>query len=112
MNNVQTLPKLMTEKEAAKKLSISVPTIRRERGRERISFRRVGGSIKYTEADLIEYLDNGRVPCKTSSTPDKSENIGCHSEKDRMPGAERGSTSVHDRQGAHRLAQMTFGKPS
>lgn len=112
MSNISTLPILLTEKEAAEKLFISLATIRREMQREKIAYRRIGGSIKYTESDLIEYLDNGRVPCKTSNTPDKSESIGCQSEKDRTPGAEPGSTSVHDKQSAHRLAQMTFSKHS
>ncbi len=110
MSDILAFPILITEKEAAEKLCISLATIRRERHRERIAYRRVGSSIKYTEADLIEYLDNGKVPCKTSNTPDKSESIGCHSEKDRTPGAERGSTSVHDKQSAHRLALKTFSK--
>ena len=112
MSDILTLPTLITEKEAAEKLSISLATIRRERGRERISYRRVAGSIKYTEGDLIEYLENGRVPCKTSNTTVKSESIGYHGEKDQLPGVGHGSTSVHDKQSAHRLAQMTFGKPS
>jgi len=93
-------------------LSFSLAKIRRVRGSGEITFRRLGGSIKYIKADLIEYLDNGRVPCKTSNTPDKSESTGCHSEKDRTLGAEPGSTSVHDKQSAHRLAQRTFSKPS
>ena len=110
MSDIIAFPKLITEKEAAKMLDISLATIRRVRVCGEISFRRVSKSIKYTEADLFEYLDNGRVPCTTSNTKDKSENIGCHSEKDRTPGAERGSTSVHDKQSAHRLALKTFSK--
>ena len=110
MSDILTLPKLFTEKEAAEKLNTSVATIRGERGRGNIAYRRIGGSIKYTEADLIEYLDNGRVPCKKSTTPDKLGSIGYRSEKDRTPGAVPGSTSVHDKQSAHRLAQMTFSK--
>ncbi len=111
MSNNFAFPKLITEKEAAKMLGISLATIRRVRDSGKITFRRLGGSIKYTEADLFEYLDNGRVPCKTSNTRDKSENTGCHSEMDRALGAEPGSTSVHDKQSAHRLAQTTFGRP-
>ncbi len=112
MSDIIAFPKLITEKEAAEMLRISLATIRRERHRERITYQKVGKSIKYTEADLNEYLENRRVPCKTSNTLDKSESTGCHSEKDRTPGAEHGSTIVHDKQSAHRLARMTFGKPS
>ncbi len=112
MSEIISFPKLFAEKEAAKMLDISLATIRRVRDSGKIAFRRVSKSIRYTEADLNEYLDNGRVPCKTSNTQDKSESTGCHSEKDRTPGAERGSTSVHDKQSAHLLAQMTFSKPS
>jgi len=112
MSDTYTLPTVITEKEAAERLGISTSTLRRIRYLGRITYRKVGRSIKYTEADLIEHLDNGRVPCKTNNTSDKSESIGCHIEMDRVPGVVPGSTSVHDKQRAHRLAQMTFSKPS
>jgi hypothetical protein len=112
MADIHALPKLITEKEAAEMLNISLATIRRERNRENISYRRIAGSIKYTEEDLIEYLDNGRVSCKRNNTLAKSGITGCHSEKGLTPGVGPGSTSVHDKQSAHRLAQMTFRKPS
>jgi len=112
MRNIFAIPKLITEKEAARMLDISLATIRRVRDSGKIAFQRVSKSIRYTEADLFEYLDNGRVPCKTSNTKDKSEISGCHSEKDRTPGAGHGSTSVLDKQSAHRLALKIFSKPS
>jgi len=111
MSEIISFPKLFAEKEAAKMLDMSLATIRRVRDSGKIAFRRLGGSIKYTKADLIEYLDNGRVPCKTSNTPDKAESTGCHSEQVQTPGAGLGSTSVHDKQGAHRLAQKIFSRP-
>ena len=112
MSDIVVFPKLFTEREAAEMLSISLATIRRVRDSGKIAYRRVSKGIKYTQADLSEYLDNGRVPCKTSNTKDKSESTGCQSEKVRTPGAERGSTGAHDKQSAHRLAQATFGKPN
>ena len=111
MRNIFAIPKLITEKEAARMLDISLATIRRVRDSGKIAFQRVSKSIRYTEADLFEYLDNGRVPCKTSNTPDKAESTGCHSEQVQTPGAGLGSTSVHDKQGAHRLAQKIFSRP-
>ena len=112
MKAVSTLPILITEKDAAAGLKISISTIRRVRALGKISYRKVSGSIKYTEADLIEYLDNGRVPCKRNSTLDKSESTGSHSATAETPGAAPGSTSVHDRQSAHRSAQAILKPPS
>ena len=111
MSDILAFPKLFTEKEAAEMLDFSLAKIRRVRGSREITFRKLGGSIKYTQADLNEYLDNGRVPCKTSNTKDKSESAGCHSEQVQKPGAERGSTIIHDKQSAHLLAQKILSKP-
>ena len=112
MTRTVPLPPLYLEAEAAEYLGISLATLRRERDRNNISYRKIGNRIKYTVPDLEEYIEKRRVSCKINSTLDKSENTGSPSGKDRTPGAEPGSITVHDKHAAHHLAQLTFKKPS
>ena len=51
---------LLTEKEACQYLGIAPATLWRERKNLRISFRRIGGSIRYTPQDIQEYLDRNK----------------------------------------------------
>lgn len=58
----EELKDLKTEDEASSYLRISRVTLCRQRRKGRISFRKVGGQIRYTESDLKEYLENAKRP--------------------------------------------------
>ena len=57
MSEVVTLPRLMTEAEVAQYLGVHRETVARERRKGRLTWRKVGGSIRFTPNDLQEYLD-------------------------------------------------------
>lgn len=64
LNNASTGNRdIYTNKQACDLLDVSARTLWRERRARRISFRRVGGSIRYTATDLAEYLER----CKQSA---------------------------------------------
>lgn len=54
-------PKLFLEREAAEYLRCSTDTLCRERKRGLIGYTRVGGRVRYTEEQLIQYLRNQKV---------------------------------------------------
>lgn len=96
-----------TEAEAARKLTMSKSTLVRLRLMGKIQPMRLSPRIiRYTEAILDEY----RSQCRNA--PDKLETTGSASGRDRLSGAERGTTPPLDKQSAHRLAQMIFKRPS
>ncbi|MCB1469510.1 MAG: helix-turn-helix domain-containing protein [Rhizobiaceae bacterium] len=106
------LVKPLSEKDASILLGVSIDTIQRIRKRGEIAFRKIGGRIRYTQADLAEYLEASRVtPCVQSrpvaaATPTTFQNG--HAPHTTMP---RGSTPQRDKRAAFRSAQITFGKP-
>lgn len=110
---VLPFPQLLTEKEAADSLGVSIDTIQRMRKRGDIAFRKIGGRFKYTAEDLREYIDNQRVgPCqKTTSELQNSEISGYQSAPGRHSTRSHGSTPLPDKRSASALAQATFGKP-
>lgn len=57
---------IFTEREACKYLNISASTLWRERQARRISYHRLGGSIRYTLDDLRDYLARNRQPAVTT----------------------------------------------
>jgi excisionase family DNA binding protein len=67
MSNVVDLPKLYTEPEAAKRLRTSMSTMYRLRRSKKIGFTMVGGSIRYLEKHITEYLDS--QSCQPSESP-------------------------------------------
>ena len=56
-DEIERLPRLLTEAAVAEYLGVNPETVARERRRGRLPFRKVGGLIRYTEGDLQEYLD-------------------------------------------------------
>lgn len=64
--SVVTLPILLTEDQVAARLDVHRETIARERRRGKFPFHRVGRSIRFTEADIEEYLEG--VRCATTSS--------------------------------------------
>ncbi|WP_442917889.1 helix-turn-helix domain-containing protein [Magnetovibrio sp. PR-2] len=106
------IPTLFTEHEVAERLRRSIDTIRRERDRKRIGYTEIGKRIFYTEDQVIEYLHSQRVePCRENAQTEsgKSGTIGSRNVQTVHTGAAQGLSL--DRQSAHRLAQLTFGKP-
>jgi excisionase family DNA binding protein len=57
--------KLLTEKEAAKVLKISYSKIKYLRGQGKISFVRIGYSVKYKLSQLQKFVELGVVDAKT-----------------------------------------------
>jgi excisionase family DNA binding protein len=53
---------LLTPREAAARLRVSVDTVDRERRRGHLGALKVGRQWRYTEPDLAEYLDRCRAP--------------------------------------------------
>ncbi|MGP1394171.1 MAG: helix-turn-helix domain-containing protein [Inquilinaceae bacterium] len=110
------LSKLLTEREAAAALGVSVYTLHRERRYGRIRYTVIGlRKIRYTEAYLAEYIAARSVaPCLDDepTAPDRSGTTGSPSGRTRPLGAGPGSTPALDRRAAHRLAQQTFGRPN
>lgn len=95
-----SLPQALNEAEAAKTLSeagwdISERTLRRERDRGLISFRLIGGKVRYTEADLLDYLERGKRCEKaegTQKTDSRSRGIGLDKRQEPSPGTTAGMT--------------------
>jgi len=76
------IPKLLTEKDAAVALGISIDTLRRERKRQRIGYTVIGGRVRYTQEQLSAYIAKGSIsPCSASApnTPDRSKINGAPS---------------------------------
>ena len=59
----QLTPLCFTEMEAASMLSILPDDLHSEYERGAITYRLVGGRVRYTMDDLLEYLENSRVNC-------------------------------------------------
>lgn len=109
-----TLPRHCSEAEAAAALGVSIDTLQRVRRAGKIRFRRLGtgrGRIRYTEADLLDYLER----CKESTcqtVPCDMANTGLASDPTARSGAEHGTTPESVKHAAHRLAQTTLRKPT
>lgn len=103
---VKLPPRLMSEKEAAKRLEISPDTLRRLRFRRLIGYYDMGRP-RYTEKNLSDYLSHIEVlPCQNESS--KLENTGLASGQTALAGAAHGSMPKHDRRAEHHSALMTL----
>jgi hypothetical protein len=65
MSNLTDLPELMTPAELAQVMRRTTQSLAQDRYlRKGVPFHRVGGKILYSKADVLSYLDAGRVqPC-------------------------------------------------
>lgn len=110
MSQVLQLPALLTEREAAERLTCSVHTLRRLRQQGRIGYVLIASRPRYRESHLIAYLEARDVkPCESEViAPAKLATTGSPSAQTRPSGAAPGSMSQADKQAAHRLAQMTL----
>lgn len=52
---------LLTLKDVARLLKVSETTVRRLQQGRRLTFIKIGGSIRFDQRDVIEYLKNARV---------------------------------------------------
>ena len=104
------VPKLLTEREAAEAFGVSVDTIRRLRRAGKIAHTCIGGRFRYTEEHLVAYLERETRPCRDGkeNALEKSADAGLAGGQTVPLGAGLGSTDLHDRQSAHRLAQRMF----
>jgi excisionase family DNA binding protein len=69
------LPELFTEKEISEYLGCVKATLARKRRAGEISFTRVGGNVRYTEAQILQYLEDQTCPA-TNPGPIKSATTG------------------------------------
>lgn len=115
MSEPTCLPELIPERVAAERLGISVDTLQRIRARGEIAWRKIGGRVKYTDADLAEYVERVRVgPCGGSNETSGSGSLEAAASPRRAgvrTGRSHGSTPI-DSAVAARLAQRTFARPS
>ena len=109
-------PDLLTERQAADALGVSIDTLRRERKRRRIGYIMIGGRPRYTDRQLAAYISLREVkPCDENSNqlaPDKSATTGSAGGRIAPCGAERGSTPTLDRRAEHRSALMILQPPA
>lgn len=109
------LPKLLTEREAAEMLGVSIDTVRRERKRRRIGHAVIGGRVRYTQDHLAKYIETWSVsacPADEPTTLARSATTGSPSAPTAPSGVEHGSTRRPDRLAVHHSAQAIFGRPS
>lgn len=66
-------PALLTEQEAAEALRVCARTLRKERKAGRLSYISIRGAIRYTNADLAEYIEKAR---QCPSTSEKAPRTG------------------------------------
>ena len=104
--NLSFLPRLLSEREAARTLGVSVDTLRRERKRGRIGHTFIGGRPRYTPQYLMAYVSAREVePCKPTSDQSvraKSASIGSADDQTALSGAGRGSILTPDKLAEHR----------
>ncbi|MPY72891.1 MAG: helix-turn-helix domain-containing protein [Alphaproteobacteria bacterium] len=88
------LPVLMTEGDAAAALGVSIDTMQRLRKRQAIRYRRIGGRIRYTPEDLVDFINASTVERCESETRDfsRSGDIGSASGATARHTTPRGST--------------------
>lgn len=113
MRNLLAIPRLLTEQQTAEALGVSIYTVQRERKRGHLAGRLIGNRWRYTEADIVDYIERKKAcPAGGMTGPDRSEITGSAGGRIPRSGAAPGSTPPGDRLAAHRLAQQTFGKRS
>ncbi|WP_259667490.1 helix-turn-helix domain-containing protein [Rhizobium lentis] len=100
---------LMSEKQAATFLGVSVATLQRIRKREQIAYSLVGSRIRYTYDQLKDFTKLSEQPCKISAIKSAASGFpGGPAPKSTTP---QHSTAGPDKQTAAALAQTTFKKP-
>ena len=52
---------LLTVREVAKLLQLSVPSVRDLQARRQISFIKVGGALRFEKRDIVEYINRRKV---------------------------------------------------
>ena len=52
---------LLTTREVAELLKVSLSSVRRLQQGRRLPFIKVGGSVRFARSDILEYLQKGRV---------------------------------------------------
>lgn len=62
------MPKLWTETEVAAYFGVSPGTIARERRRGRLKFTRIAKNIRFTDGQIMEYINSRETTGKEAST--------------------------------------------
>lgn len=102
-----SLPKLMTEREAAEQLRIPVRTLRHLRTTGQVTYLKLGKGCRYTQEHLQQLMDSRE--CKSS---DSRSAITGSAKTARGHGAVHGSTRHHVKPGALHLAQAILSARS
>lgn len=109
MSEIVNLPKLLSERQVAEALGVSVYTVQRLRKAGDIKAKRIGRQWKITETWLREYLAEEDNHCPAANDS-RSGNTGCHEGRTARSGAEPGSTGTLDRRSALASAQATLSR--
>lgn len=101
-----SLPKGYTEAEASRILTehgypVSAETLRKHRRHGYISYRKIGGLIRYTEADLLDYVNRRVVACQGQGGAGAPEQTTSRSGATSSPG--RGAAPAGMRAGTTQL---------
>uniref|UniRef100_UPI0035A86C6A helix-turn-helix domain-containing protein n=1 Tax=Mesorhizobium sp. LHD-90 TaxID=3071414 RepID=UPI0035A86C6A len=112
-NREKVLEPPLSERHAALRLGVSVDTLQRIRKRNEISYRKIGGRVRYTLADLREFVERTKVEAceKKTSGSVNSRGTTSPSGSARHSFTPLGSIRQPGKPSAHLLAQRTFGKP-
>ncbi|MCA8889643.1 MAG: helix-turn-helix domain-containing protein [Parvularculaceae bacterium] len=106
MSEVVQIPQLLTEREAAARLGVSLSTLQRLRRIGQVAFIKIGRLVKYREEHLAEYLEAST--CPRSNVSANSEISGSRKGEIRRTGAAPGSTLKLDRHDVKALALQTL----
>lgn len=115
MQPALTLPLLLTERQAAELLHVSVDTLRRLRKYRTIGYYKIGRRIRYTEENISVYINKQKVdPCERTARNDpvNSATTGSVAAKTAMRGVELGSIRELDRLAEYQSASRILKKQS
>jgi len=106
MSTKSTLPLLLDKNAVAKYLGVDPQTVVREYNRGILPGFRTGKKLRFTESDIVKYMEKKRSCQKNSAL----ENTGFAKDLETQTGTSAGGTPSREAIAAHRLAQQTFGK--
>jgi excisionase family DNA binding protein len=106
------IEKPMTEQQAAEALGVSTGTLRNARKAGEIAFIRLRSLVRYREADLHDYLERQRTPCRDQPRPTDSASSISSAVQGVRTGTSRGTTAAQDRPDARALAPRILRKRS
>jgi excisionase family DNA binding protein len=90
MSEIARLPRLLTDREAAERLSLSIDTLRRMVRRGEIGSYKFGRKRRFTESQIAAFLE--RMECHPNNQSGHTEDSSCPSATTRRTGIDAGLT--------------------